>query len=276
MAAGHFVWDRRIARRATDVGARPTAVDDDRFEAYVAAELAGLPGVQAVALGGSRARGEHRPDSDWDFALYYRGHFEPDTLRAKGFLGTVFDIGAWGGGVMNGGAWLTIEDRRVDVHYRDLDDVELRLAEAGAGRFHKEYLLFHVAGIPSYVVVAELALNRVLHGSLAVPAYPAALAREAARRWHDDAVLSLDYARSVLRGHEDTTLSMANTLCALTEEAHSRMAAAGRWVLNEKGLVARAGLEGEATLLLRATTPEALAEAMDEISLRVGGSPRQG
>jgi predicted nucleotidyltransferase len=26
----------------------------------------------AVALGGSRAAGTQRPDSDWDFSLYYR------------------------------------------------------------------------------------------------------------------------------------------------------------------------------------------------------------
>jgi hypothetical protein len=257
-------------------GDRPIAVEDDRFEAYITGELAALPGVVAVTLGGSRARGEHRPDSDWDFAVYYRGHFDPDTLRAKGFAGTVFDVGAWGGGVMNGGAWLTIEDRRVDVHYRDLDDVELRLAEALAGRFHKEYLLFHVAGIPSYVVVAELALNRVLRGSLPVPEYPAALAEHATRRWHDDAVLSLDYGRTVLRSQKDTTVAMANALCALTEEAHSRMAAAAQWVLNEKGLVRRASLEEEAKVLLRATTVEALDDAMEIVARRLGGSPRSG
>jgi transposase InsO family protein len=56
---------------------------------------------------------------------------------------------------------------RVDVHYRDLDDVEHRLAEAQEGRFGIERLLFHLAGIPTYIVAAELALNRVLHGQLA-------------------------------------------------------------------------------------------------------------
>ena len=29
--------------------------------------LTHVPGVVAVALGGSRARGEARPESDWDF-----------------------------------------------------------------------------------------------------------------------------------------------------------------------------------------------------------------
>lgn len=35
--------------------------------------LGALPGIRAVVLGGSRARGTHRPDSDWDLGLYYRG-----------------------------------------------------------------------------------------------------------------------------------------------------------------------------------------------------------
>jgi predicted nucleotidyltransferase len=49
------------------------AGDDDAFCAAAAEALAGLPGVRAVALGGSRAAGMARPDSDWDFAVYYRG-----------------------------------------------------------------------------------------------------------------------------------------------------------------------------------------------------------
>lgn len=47
--------------------------------------------------------------------------------------------------MFNGGAWLQIEGRWVDVHYRDLDTVEHELAEAQAGRFRIEPLLFHLA-----------------------------------------------------------------------------------------------------------------------------------
>lgn len=50
------------------------------------------------------------------------------------------------GGVFNGGAWLRVEDRAVDVHYRDLNDIEHQIAEAAAGRFHIERLMFHRAG----------------------------------------------------------------------------------------------------------------------------------
>jgi predicted nucleotidyltransferase len=47
-------------------------------------QLADLPGVVAIVLGGSRARGTHRPGSDWDIGLYYRGGFD---ARQHGKLG---------------------------------------------------------------------------------------------------------------------------------------------------------------------------------------------
>src|SRR5581483_2186542 len=99
------------------------------FPELVTARLAELPHVEAVALGGSRATGTDRPDSDWDFAVYYRGAFSADSVRGLGWPGEVAEVGGWGGGVFNGGAWLEVDGQRVDVHYRDLDDVEHRLAE---------------------------------------------------------------------------------------------------------------------------------------------------
>ncbi|MEU9507520.1 nucleotidyltransferase domain-containing protein [Micromonospora sp. NPDC048170] len=49
--------------------------------ADLADRLCAVGGVVAVALGGSRARGEHRPDSDWDLGLYYRGELDVPGLR---------------------------------------------------------------------------------------------------------------------------------------------------------------------------------------------------
>src|SRR5580658_2196218 len=167
-------WARFIRVPRSPAGPILPPVDDEEFADYIASALASLPGVLAVSLGGSRATGTNRPDSDWDFSLYYRAHFDPDDLRALGWPGEIFPVGGWGGGVFNGGAWLTAGQRKVDVHYRDLADVEYRLAEAEAGRFGIERLLFHLAGIPTYVVLAELAINQVLCGDLPRPAYPAA------------------------------------------------------------------------------------------------------
>jgi predicted nucleotidyltransferase len=222
---------------------------DEDFGRHVAGRLAELPGVRAVALGGSRASGTAGPDSDWDFAVYYRGssgraRFDPASLRTLGWPGEISRIGGWGGGVFNGGAWLRAEGRPVDVHYRDLDDVERRMAEAGEGRFAVERLMFHLAGIPTYIVVAELAQNRVLYGDLPRPAFPARLRESAPPRWRDMAERTLDYAREAhaRRGHAtDTAGAIATAAC---QGAHAVLAARGEWVTNEKALIDRAGLRG--------------------------------
>jgi len=135
--------------------------------------------VAAVSLGGSRAEGTHRPDSDWDFGIYYRGHFDPQTLRDIGWPGEVSELGGWSTGVFNGGAWLEIDGRRSDVHYRDLDTIDHEIDAARDGRFRIEPLMFHLAGIPSYLVLAELAGHRLLRGQLPTPDYPAALRERA-------------------------------------------------------------------------------------------------
>jgi predicted nucleotidyltransferase len=248
-------------------------VKDVAFEAWLAEELAALPGVLAVALGGSRAQGTHRPDSDWDYAVYYRGAFDPDCLRAKAWPGQISEVGGWGGGIMNGGAWLTVEGRRVDVHYRDLDDVEHWCSEAAEGRFNKELLLFYVAGIPTYVVMAELAIDRVLAGNLPRPSYPGQLATEAGRRWHNDALASLGYASSALRSRDDFAVALANCSRGLIEAAHSVLAYQKQWVLNEKGIVGRAGLARQAQLLIEAMDIAALRATIAAITAHVESLP---
>jgi predicted nucleotidyltransferase len=59
----------------------------------LAARLATLGGVKAVALGGSRATGAARSDSDWDVGVYYRGRFDPGEVRALGHGGYVSAVG---------------------------------------------------------------------------------------------------------------------------------------------------------------------------------------
>lgn len=48
------------------------SLPDQAFLDTTADRLAALPTVRAVTLGGSRAQGTERPDSDWDLAIYYR------------------------------------------------------------------------------------------------------------------------------------------------------------------------------------------------------------
>ncbi|MCC3772642.1 nucleotidyltransferase domain-containing protein [Streptomyces sp. UNOC14_S4] len=244
------------------IGDIPTG---DAFLDRIADRLAALPAVRAVALGGSRARGTGAPDSDWDLGLYYRGAFDPDDLRALGWDGEVSDIGGWGGGVFNGGAWFTVDGRRVDVHYRDLDVVEHELAECGQGRFHWEPLMFHLAGIPSYLVVAELAHNEVLRGTLPRPGFPRALRETAPPVWRDRAAATLRYARAAYADRGQATEVAGALAAAALQTAHAVLAARGEWATNEKRLLRQAGLRGiDAIVTSLRPEPEALERAIAE------------
>ncbi|WP_407700467.1 nucleotidyltransferase domain-containing protein [Streptomyces beihaiensis] len=249
---------------------------DAAFLNRLADRLAALPGVRAVALGGSRAQGTHTAASDWDTAVYYRGSegaFTPQDLRdlcelrATEWDGEVSEIGGWGGGVFNGGAWLTVEERRVDVHYRDLDVVEHELAEADAGRFHCEPLMFHLAGIPSYLVVAELAVNRVLRGQTppGPDPYPPALRESAPREWWGRADMTLRYALANNAPRGGRTEVAGAVAVAAMQAAHAVLAARGEWVTNEKPLLERAGVRDVDDIVGRMRAdPDSLADAVTQ------------
>ena len=241
-------------------------LNDEQFVQMVADRCMSIPGVLAVTLGGSRATGTHRPDSDWDFGLYYRRYLSVAGVRDLGWPGEVFPIGGWGG-VMNGGAWLEVEGRRVDLHYRDLNDVEHWMAEAEAGRFQVERLPFYLAGIPTYVVVGELAQARVLVGKLPRPGFPAALRERAPRWWQEAARLTLLYG-DVNYAQRGDPIGCAGALArAVVEAGHARLAARGEWALNEKQIAERAGLGHLAGCFAKlGSRPEELRAAVKEVA----------
>jgi predicted nucleotidyltransferase len=208
---------------------------------WLAERLQAIPGVVAVTLGGSRARGAEHPGSDWDFGLYYRGHLDSGHIRALGFAGTVVDTGEWGR-LMNGGAWFTLDGVKVDVLYRDLDVVESWAALAEQGRFEIDPLLGHLAGFPTYALAGELALGQQLTGPpLPKPVFPIALRDTAPPAWRWRVTFHRNYAESHrVRGDERAAAALETR--ADIEEGHARMCERGEWVLNEKGLLARAGL----------------------------------
>ena len=63
----------------------------------------------------------------------------PADIVALGWPGQVFAPGEWGR-IVNGGAWLTVDGTKVDLIYRDLDEVLHWTAAAGEGQFeiHRE------------------------------------------------------------------------------------------------------------------------------------------
>ena len=240
--------------------------------ATVAAELAGLPGVTAVVLGGSRANATHRPDSDWDLGVYYRGALDPGAVRRLGHSGYVSELGEWGP-IMNGGAWLTIEDTPIDVLFRDVDVVERWLADAERGRFEVLVQNGYVVGAPTYVPVGELAINLPLSGELPRPEYPEPLAAAAAERWHGRAGVSLMFAE-IHATAGDASACAGMLADAVLSAGHARLAERHEWVLNEKRLVERAGLtEVQPLLAAPGATSAELAATVGALAGALGIPP---
>jgi predicted nucleotidyltransferase len=215
-------------------------VTDDEFLAMVVGACRALPRAESVSLGGSRARGDHRPDSDWDFAVYYRGDIDVTHFEQLGWPGHVFRPFEWGQ-VMYGGAVFDVDGRHLDLHYRNLDVVEHWTKEAAEGRFEVYQLGFHLAGIPTYTLPGELAINRVLWGQVERPEYPRALREHAPEFWLGRARRELGYASYWVQ--TENTVSCAGALAKIVlQAAHARLAHRGIWALNEKRMVEWAGL----------------------------------
>ena len=159
----------------------------------VVAQLVAIIGIRAVALGGSRARGTAREDSDIDLALYYdpSAPFSIEQLDAaarelddRHAGGLVTPLGAWGLGV-NGGAWLLIEGRHVDFLYRDLRRVREVIDRCLRGQIDAAYQLGHPIGFQNQIYAGEAHFCRPLYdpagelGALKqlVASYPAEMRR---------------------------------------------------------------------------------------------------
>ncbi len=217
-------------------------VTDDEFVEMVVAACRRLPNAEAVNLGGSRARGDFRPDSDWDFALYYRGEIDPRPFEELSWPGRVFRPFEWGQ-VMYGGAVFDLDGRHFDIHFRNLDVVEHWTREANEGRFDVYILGFHLAGIPTYMLPGELASSRSLWGDLVRPDYPDALRKSAPLFWLGRANRELDYAS--YWATSANPISCAGALAKVVlQGAHARLAHRGVWALNEKRMVQWAALDG--------------------------------
>ncbi|GAA4556933.1 nucleotidyltransferase domain-containing protein [Planotetraspora kaengkrachanensis] len=216
----------------------------------LAQRLVEIPGVVAVVLGGSRARGTHRPDSDIDLGLYYRGDLDVAALRALAVRETgeqagVTEPGGWGPWV-DGGGWLTIGDWRVDWIYRDLDRVHRVWDGCREGRYDGVQA-GHPLGFYSHAYAGEVALCRVLadpSGELtdlreSTQAYPAALgAALVDGLWEAD--FSVGLARYGAAG-VDPAYAAGCLFRAVGVACQALHGHAGRWLINEKGMVASAG-----------------------------------
>ncbi|MFF4694191.1 nucleotidyltransferase domain-containing protein [Streptomyces chattanoogensis] len=220
--------------------------------ADIAAKVGQVPGVVGVMLGGSRARGSHRADSDWDLGVYYRGEPDLSALEALAAEVTggpveVYGPGAWGAWV-NGGAWLVLPDgSHVDWILRDVDRVRQVWQECRAGRFETGMQAGHPLGFWSPAYPGEVALGQVLadtDGELArlkeeTQHYPEALRKSLTRQAIWDAGFSTAMAA---KSHTSGDVLHA-ALClsrAVGDLVQGLYAHHGVWCLNEKGALAAA------------------------------------
>jgi predicted nucleotidyltransferase len=133
--------------------------------------LAEVPGIVAVVLGGSRARGTASATSDYDVGLYY-GPDEPlDTEHLLNVVGDLVDdssaaavtpVGGWGPRIVGGG-WLSIGGRKVDLLYRGVEPVRAVISDCRAGQISMDYQPGHPHGFCSAIWMGEVALCEPLH-----------------------------------------------------------------------------------------------------------------
>ncbi|WP_433792117.1 nucleotidyltransferase domain-containing protein [Actinoplanes sp. CA-252034] len=241
----------------------------------LAHRLLTVPGVVGVVLGGSRARGTHTEDSDYDLGLYYRVPLDTGRLgelatEVSGPGAGLTEPGGWGPWV-DGGGWLRIDGHPVDWIYRDTDRVHRCWADAEQGRYAFHVQAGHPLGVPDFSYPGELALSRILAdptGELErlrrrALIYPRPLAEAlVAGLWEADFLIGVA-RKAVSRGDSAYVAGCLFRIAGVC--AHALHGAAGHWLVNEKGAVAAAALLPGA--------PERFRSRMDAVFAAVDGDP---
>ena len=247
---------------------------DDPLLTRLTSAFAEVPGVQAVVLGGSRARGSAHAASDYDIGLYFKSAVPLDTERLLAAAKEIADdpaatavtpVGEWGPWIV-GGAWLSVEGRKVDLLYRNADAVKAVMESCRAGVVTMDYQPGHPHGFCSAIWMGEVALCHQLHDPDGLVAalkartapYPPALRDALVRRFQWEVLFSIENAElAVPRG--DSTHIAGCAYRALACIAQVLFALNGTYLINEKGALTQAanfpvtvrGLAGRATEVWR-------------------------
>jgi hypothetical protein len=223
---------------------------NDQLLQRITPALSEVPGVAAVVLGGSRARGTETETSDYDIGLYFRRECPIDTkalLLATRLLvdnpetAFVTPIGEWGRWIVGGG-WLKIAGKKVDILYREIEAVGQVIAEACAGRVSIDYQPGHPHGLCSAHWMGEIALCRSLYdptGALTAlkartTPYPMALGQALIRKFLWEVDFSIENAiLGAIRGDQTHVAGCAYR--ALSCIAQVLFALNCQYLINEKG-----------------------------------------
>ncbi|BBK33889.1 nucleotidyltransferase-like protein [Stella humosa] len=229
--------------------------NDDALLTRIVAAIGAVPGVAAVVLGGSRARGTAHAASDYDIGLYYWADRPIDTaalgqavegLDESDPPARVTAIGEWGAN-MDGGGWLHVGGHAVDLLYRELGRVEAAIEDGRRGGVRPLYQPGHPHAFLSTIPMGEIAICQPLLDRDGVVAglqartrpYPPALTQGICRLFLWEAEFAVANARkAVPRG--DLVHVVGCGYRAVACLAQVLFALEGRYLINEKGAVAEA------------------------------------
>ena len=217
----------------------------------VVSALADVSGIQAVVLGGSRARGTHSSESDIDIGIYYNTEtLDLVSLNKAAKLvddehrdNLIVSPGEWGQWV-NGGGWLIIDGYHVDFILRDIDRVENVISECQEGIISAHYQTGHPHAYMNVMYMGELAVCKVLwdkQGTISAlkqvaEKYPPKLKRAIIGFFTFEAEFSLMFAESNSKKNDVyyVTAHIVRTISALNQVL---FAVNEEYCLNEKKAV---------------------------------------
>lgn len=248
----------------------------------IAGKLADLAGVRAVVLGGSYARGRAHRDSDIDIGVLYSETepFSVDKLREiaeavnddpRPIITGYYDWGPW----VNGGAWLTVKGQRVDLLYRNVDQLQKVIDDSSAGRYELHYLQQPPYGFLSVVYLGEISICVPIfeRGTIvndlkrSVEEYPEALRKALVRDFLFMAEFNLSMFASKAAARADAFGTVACLARAVNEMCVALFALNRRYPVNDKTLLDEIGEFRDA--------PGRFAERVGEVLGNAGTKPAE-
>lgn len=137
--------------------------------------LSGIEQVRAIVLGGSYATGSATAASDLDIGVYYREKC-PLPVEAIKSVANRFSLDAgtvvtglyeWGPWV-NGGAWIKTAQGKVDLLYKNIDQINATIRKAKNGEWENDYDQQPPYGFSSIIFLAETKSCRPLYDPEAI------------------------------------------------------------------------------------------------------------
>ncbi len=224
----------------------------------IIAVLSKVPGVSAIALGGSQSRKEADANSDYDIGIYYNNKDlnrialgdslkNLDDQHRENLLNPPGEWGPW----INGGSWLTVDGIPVDILLREINHVKVVLKDCLSGKVTIDYQCGHPFGFVNTIYAAEthyckplwqdehMALDKLkalLHSN---GEYSLQMREAVIRKFLWEAWFSLECGRkAAFKGDINYAMgSVFRTVCSWIEVLY---ALNNIYLMNEKGALSRA------------------------------------